>query len=372
MKPAALILAALILTAPFAAAQDTEKEKPIIEIAILLDTSGSMNGLIDQARTRLWAIVNSLATTKKDGVAPDLRVALYEYGKSTQPADKGYIRQIVPLSDDLDKISQELFALKTNGGEEYCGWVIKTAAEELKWTKGDHFRAIFIAGNEPFTQGPVDYRDACKIAISNDIIVNTIHCGAEAQAQSGKWTEAATLADGRSINIDQNARTAAISAPQDKRIAELGGKLNGTYVPFGAAGKKRKDLQEEMDKAAEKAAPSAAVQRAMSKGGRHYKASSWDLVDAIAEGKVKLEELKDEELPEEMREMNLEERKAYLKKKAKERAELKAEMERLTEERKKYVAEQRQKQAEEGKKTFGAAVQELLKEQLEKKGFENK
>jgi len=347
-----------------------EKAKPVIEIAVLLDTSGSMQGLIDQARARLWAIVNSLATTKKDGVAPDLRVALYEYGKSSLPKDTNWIRQIAPLTDDLDLISKELFALATNGGEEYCGAVIKRAAEELKWSSGDNFRAIFIAGNEPFTQGPVDYREACKLAISKGIIVNTIHCGAQQQADAGKWTEGARLADGQSMNIDQNQASLGIVAPQDAKLAELNGRINSTYVPFGAEGKERAKLQEELDKKAEAAQPSAgSAQRAQAKAGGFYRASTWDLVDAIKDGKVDLATLKDEDLPEEMRKMTPEERKDYIAKKSEERAKMQEEIKKLSEEREKYVAEERKKTAEAGAKSFDEAVQEMLKGQLEKKGY---
>jgi hypothetical protein len=103
-----------------------------VQLAILLDTSGSMDGLIDQARSRLWKIVNELATAKKNGRSPRLQVALYEYGQDTIPAAAGYLRRIVPLSEDLDRISEELFKLRTNGGEEYCGRVIESAVRELE------------------------------------------------------------------------------------------------------------------------------------------------------------------------------------------------------------------------------------------------
>jgi hypothetical protein len=371
-------MTSLILAAALAAVQDQPAAppaapKPVMEIAILLDTSGSMQGLIDQAKARLWAIVNSLATTKKEGVRPELRVALYEYGKKSLPRDGGFIRQIVPLTDDLDKISQELFALKTNGGDEYCGMVIKKAAEELQWTAGDHFRAIFIAGNEPFTQGTVDYRDACKLAISKSIIVNTIHCGPAQQGEQGKWTDGARLADGQAMNIDHNVQTVGIKAPQDDRLAELNGKLNSTYVPFGAEGKLREELQKDLDKKAENAQPGGGglAQRAAGKASGYYKNSTWDLVDAVKDGKVDLANVKEEELPEEMRKMTPEERKAHLEKKAEERAKVQDEVRKLSEEREKYVAEERKKQAEQGAKTFEDAVRDTLKTQLEKKGFKN-
>ena len=104
---------------------------PLIQIAILLDTSSSMSGLIDQAKTQLWSIVNEFVTTRRDGRIPELQVGLYEYGKSSIPAKEGYIRMILPLTTNLDKVSEELFVLKTNGGDEYCGQVIQSAAQGL-------------------------------------------------------------------------------------------------------------------------------------------------------------------------------------------------------------------------------------------------
>jgi hypothetical protein len=106
-------------------------KKPAIQMAILLDTSNSMDGLIDQARTQLWRIVNEFAAAKKGGVTPELDVALYEYGNNGLPAERGYIRQVLPFTTDLDRLSEELFALKTNGGEEYCGQVIAEATVGL-------------------------------------------------------------------------------------------------------------------------------------------------------------------------------------------------------------------------------------------------
>ena len=154
------------------------ENKPLIQMAILLDTSGSMSGLIEQAKTQLWSIVNEFAMAKRDGKVPVVQVALYEYGKSSLPAKENYLRMILPLTTDLDKVSAELFVLRTNGGDEYCGTVIKAATEGLKWSESNKdLKVIFIAGNEPFTQGKVDYRKSCKAAISKGIIVNTIHCG---------------------------------------------------------------------------------------------------------------------------------------------------------------------------------------------------
>ena len=119
-----------LLAKTFAATQSR------VQMAILLDTSGSMDGLIDQAKSRLWKIVNELATARKNGLAPRLQVALYEYGQDGIPAAQAYMRRIVPLSDDLDRISEELFKLRTNGGQEYCGQVIQSAVRGLEWSGG--------------------------------------------------------------------------------------------------------------------------------------------------------------------------------------------------------------------------------------------
>ncbi|HWW60799.1 MAG TPA: hypothetical protein VN181_05465, partial [Thermoanaerobaculia bacterium] len=143
-----IALVVLTLAIPAYAVPTVAPKKPVIQVAILLDTSNSMDGLIDQARTQLWRVVNEFATAKKNGTTPDLYVALYEYGNAGLAAERGYIRRVLPLTTDLDRVSEELFALKTNGGDEYCGHVIAEATKGLAWsTKSDDLKVIFIAGN---------------------------------------------------------------------------------------------------------------------------------------------------------------------------------------------------------------------------------
>src|SRR5687768_14807415 len=148
-------------------------EKPLIQLALLLDNSGSMQGLIDQARSQLWTVVNHLARTKKNGQTPRLEVALYQYGDRPQ--------QLLAFTDDLDAVSEKLFKIGISGGSEHCGEVIQLSLNDLKWAdEVGVYKTIFIAGNEPFTQGPTDYRSACETASARGIVVNTIHCGSEA------------------------------------------------------------------------------------------------------------------------------------------------------------------------------------------------
>jgi hypothetical protein len=153
-------------------------ENTKIQVALLLDTSNSMDGLIEQAKSRLWNIVNTLTTLKYDGKTPDIEISLYEYGNDRLSAESNYINQIVPLSTDLDLISEKLFSLSTNGGEEYCGAVIQDATKKLSWgNDNNNMKLIYICGNEAFNQGRISYKEAIANAKKNNIYINTIFCG---------------------------------------------------------------------------------------------------------------------------------------------------------------------------------------------------
>ena len=365
--------ASLVLLGSSRSAQAAKTEKevkaPLVQIAILLDTSSSMQGLIEQTKSQLWKIVNEFITAKQNGLRPELQVALYEYGKSSLLAADGYIRQIQPLTTDLDKISEDLFKLKTNGGEEYCGWVIKVAVEELAWSKSsDTFKAIFIAGNEPFTQGPVSYATSCKAAIEQGIIVNTIHCGNEQTGISSKWQDGALLAEGKFMFIEHNRAVVHFEAPQDKEIAKLGEELNKTYIAFGAVGKESQMRQVAQDaNSSAYAAQGSAVNRALCKASVNYRNGAWDLVDASKEQTVKLEDLKAEELPVEMQKMAGAERKAYVETKAKEREKIQSEINRLNTARSHYIAEQTKQQS--NANTLDGVMSSAIREQAQKKNY---
>ena len=339
-----------------------------IQLALLLDTSGSMDGLIDQAKSQLWKIVNELATSKKNGQPVNLDVALYEYGKQSIPADEGYLRNIVPFTNDLDKISDELFKLRTNGGDEYCGRVILNAVENLQWSKSnDNLKIIFIAGNEPFTQGNVDYKTACQKAIKKGIAVNTIFCGNYDEGVQTMWKDGADLADGKYMNIDHNAAIVHIDAPQDAEIIKLGQELNKTYIAFGSAGREKKEMQAEQDANSMSLSPGVMVERSVTKSGVQYKNSGWDLIDATNEGSVKIEELKDEDLPDEMKKMTMQERKAYVDKMEKEREKIQNKINQLNDERSKYIT---QKMIEnQTDNTLDAVMIKTIREQAKEKNY---
>jgi len=344
---------------------------PEIKVALLLDTSNSMDGLINQTKSELWKIVNELATSKRNGISPNLEVALYEYGNDNHSKESGYIKKVVAFTDDLDKVSEALFGLRTRGGDEYCGEVIDAAVDNLAWTKSNKaLKLIFIAGNEAFTQGKVDYRESSKKAIKNGIVVNTIFCGNYDLGVNTKWKDGALLADGHYINIDQNVKVAHIDAPQDKKIAELGGKLNKTYIGYGHKGKKAKKRQAMQDSNASSLSGSSMTQRAMFKSKAQYSNDSWDLVDASKNNKKSVADMSEEELPAEMKKMDKKERVKYVEKKSKERTKIQKEINKLSKERAEYIAKERKKLANKSdKETLDTAMIKAVHALGKKKGF---
>jgi len=371
MKHSFITLISFIISFTFfgdIAKSNSKSSNSNIQLAILLDTSNSMDGLIDQAKTQLWKIVNEMSRSKCNGRRTNLSVALYEYGNDGLSAMEGYVRLITPLTNDLDKISEELFNLKTNGGSEYCGTVILEALRDLKWNKDDNnYKVIFIAGNEPFNQGDKDYKDACKSARNNDIIVNTIFCGNYNEGIQTFWKNGADLADGKYLNIDSDCQIVHIITPYDDKLILLGQKLNSTYIAYGYEGDELKKRQAEQDKNAGDLAPSVLTERTITKGSGQYKNESWDLVDAEAEG-VNVEEIPKDQLPKEMQNMTNEERKEYVDQKAKEREEIQSEINKLDQQRRDYIAKQAAENSQEN--TLDAAMLKIIKEQASNKNYE--
>lgn len=336
-----------------------------IQVALLLDTSGSMDGLIDQAKSQLWRIVNELAAARKDGQTASVEIALYEYGKSTVPEKDGFVRKILPFTTDLDRVSEELFALRTNGGEEYCGRAIQEAVTGLDWSASkDDLKLVFIAGNESFNQGSLDPRTSIGLALEKGITVNVIHCGGD---DDPSWREGARLARGEFLMIDHNSKVMVVAAPQDADIERLGNELNATYIGYGAHGGEYKERQVAQDSNAVAAEQGASVQRAMSKASAAYSNSSWDLVDGLANGSVDLE--KNDGLPEEMKKMSVADRKAFVEQAAGKRKEIQARIHALSMEREKFVAGEMKKQGAEGGDTLDRAMIKTVRAQAETRGY---
>lgn len=349
-------------------------KRAAVDVAILLDTSSSMNGLINQAKSQLWTIVQQFAKAKKHNRTPLLRVALFEYGNNGLPASEGYIRQVVPLTDDLDKLSEALFSLTTNGGDEYCGQVIDQALTRLDWSgEPDSYKAIFIAGNEPFTQGDVDYRNSCKRAIEMGIVVNTIHCGSRQAGVQGQWRAGASLAEGEFFNINQDRKVLQIDCPQDEIILRLNTELNQTYLWYGSRASRGRfaENQRRQDANAESLGRGIGSSRAIAKSSGAYQNSRRCLVDSYEQNADILSIVKEEHLPDALQALPVDKREGYVRDKLSERKALRSKIKEVAKQRESYLAKERKRLAQEGQEdTLGAAVVAAVAKQLATSGFE--
>jgi len=343
------------------------KEAKKIKLALLLDTSGSMDGLIDQAKSQLWTIVNELAAAKCEGAKPEVQIALYEYGNDGLPASEGYIRLVTPLTNDLDKLSQDLFGLRTNGGSEFCGHVIQTACRQLDWSAdGGDLQIIFIAGNEPFTQGSVNYQLACAEAKRKNIVVNTIFCGNFQEGMNTSWKSGADLTSGTYASIEQNSKTVFIPSPYDDKIDRLNTQLNNTYIEYGTEGVKKKEMQTRQDAESESYGAENKVNRAVSKSTHVYKNKSWDMVDAAEDKSFDVTKVTKDQLPDTMKTMTNDQKKTYVKQKTVEREKIKTEIQDLNKKRTEYLLAQKKDSKE---NMLDKSMINAIKTQAEKKKF---
>ena len=348
-----------------------QKQMPKIQLAILLDTSNSMDGLIDQARNQLWQVVNEFSKAKHNGVTPVLEVAVYEYGNDGLSSRQGFTRQVIALTRDLDQVSEALFSLTTNGGSEFCGYAIQASVNELNWSDSQQdIKTIFIAGNEAFSQGNVSYKHAIEQAKNSGITVNTIHAGSYDEGVQTGWQEGALLAGGNFMSINHNHRTVHVVAPQDAEIAQLNQQLNETYIPYGVKGQDGVARQVMQDANSNNVSLGMLAKRAKTKASSFYDSSEWDLVDAMEKKKLDIESLEEEALPSEMVDMDGEARQAYVVEKARQREEIKERISNLSQARDKFVAEKKSEMAVEEAETLDDALISAIKAEAVKKQYE--
>ncbi len=368
----ALALGAFTAAAPRAAADGPAPAGKNIDIAICLDISGSMEGLVNSARARLWDIVNELARVKP---TPNLRIALFSYGGT--PAigydqKLGWVRKDLDLTTDLDALYQKLFALKIAGGDEFVARVCRDAVEQLQWSDAkDALKLIFVCGNEPASQDKlVTLKEAADKAKAKGILVNPIFCGNAKHPDARDWIEFAGLTGGRFASIDQERGAVAVATPMDKKIVELGNKLNATYVAYGKDGKGKALNQLAQDTNAVQAGTGVAALRVTSKNTALYRCDDWDLVDRVKnDSKFDIAKLPEVQLSEAMKKMTPAQRVAHVKEMAAQRAGLQKQIADLTVQRDTYVREQAKRTQGQATRALDAALRETLRIQAKTRGI---
>ncbi len=341
-----------------------------VQLAILFDTSGSMDGLIEQAKVVIWQIVNAAGKLRNNGVAPKLEIALYDYGNTTI-TNTDFVRLQTNLISNLDSISSLLFALSTNGGDEYCGSVIKHGINELAWSDDPNdVKIIYIAGNEPFNQGNDNYIDVLKTAASKNIIVNTIYCGPYEQGVQEFWYDASLITQGNYFNINANDEVAMIATPYDAEINQKNTTLNTTFYSYNTSNEKFAAKIATEDAKANSMGSAVLAERSVSKAGKNYENAEEDLVDAYAQDSTIVLKLKDEQLPLEMRNKSPEEKEAQIKEMQAQREKYKQEINELAKKREEYIAAEKAKRATEtGQKDLGSSIIESMNSLAIKKGY---
>ncbi|QDT65573.1 VWA domain-containing protein [Calycomorphotria hydatis] len=353
-------------------------DAPKIEVVFVLDTTGSMSGLIAAAKDKIWAIANSLALAEP---TPDIKMGLIGY----RDRNDAYVTKLTDLTDNLDKIYTELMDFEAGGGgdtPESVNQALDEAVQKFAWSKDEStYKVIYLVGDAPphmDYENESKYPEICETAVKADIVINAIQCGNMA-ATTPIWREIASLSEGRFFQIAQSGGEIVKATPYDKEISELSRKLDGTRVWYGdakqqaAQSARDNDLREAEEDAAS-AAPSArrAIYNASKAGKKNFIGGpSTELVDAIESGDVALDKVEQEKLPENLKGLSQDELKEEIAKKAAEREKLQAKIRELGQQRQKFIEEDLKKRKEEAPK-LDVELYSTIKEQAAKKGIEYK
>jgi hypothetical protein len=336
---------------------------PRVEVVFVLDTTGSMGGLIEGAKQKIWWIANQIVDGEP---TPEIKVGLVAY------RDEGdaYVTRVTALSQDLDAVYSELMSFRADGGgdtPEHVNRALHDAVHEFAWSDDDEtLKIIFLVGDAPphtDYEDQYDYKAACRDAVLRDIIVNTIQCGGMTETVP-YWQEIARLGEGEYAAVEQSGGMRVIPTPVDEELAALSRDLHGTVVLWGDVSKR--ETEEASLGRLEALAPAVAADRAdfKARGGRM---SASDLVDAVRSGDVSLEDIDSELLPEEMSDMSQAEMQQYLDEKDEERESIRKKIAELTRERDAYIAERLARSGAEG--SFDNQVLRMIQTQAEEKGI---
>src|ERR1700719_4578444 len=261
-----------------AAANET---KPRIEVCFVLDTTGSMGGLIEGAKQKIWSIANEMISAKP---TPQLKLGLIGY------RDRGdeYVVKSFNLTDYIDAIYGHLREFQAAGGGDFPESVNEALAEaihKMSWSKDDKvLKIIFLVGDAPphmdYPNSP-KYPELCREAAKNDLIINTVQCG-DATETKAIWQEIAKLAEGSYVAIPQSGNVAVISTPMDKELSQLNELIGATLIPYGD-GKLQAEVHAKRAMAG--AAPMAAMADRLSYNSKTGKGvqGGGELVDALNE-----------------------------------------------------------------------------------------
>ncbi len=342
---------------------------PRIEVVFVLDTTGSMSGLIEGAKQKVWSIANRLASGQP---APEIKLGLIGY------RDRGddYVTRAYPLSKDIDGLYENLMSFRADGGgdtPESVNLALHEAVSKIQWNPDDSvYKVIFLVGDAPphmDYQDEASYKQVVKAAAAKGIIINTVQCGNDSNT-SVVWREIASQGRGQYAMIQQNGGMIAEATPMDDELSLLNKELAKTTLAYGKAEEKEGLRRKVKNSLA--AAPATIASRLsyLDKTGGSVSSGRGDLIDALEEGETDLDSIDKTELPEEMQAMELEEQKKYVVQRSEDRRQVKAKIAKLSRERDDYLNKEDAKRRAEGKDVgFDGEVYSTIRDQAAAKGI---
>lgn len=347
-------------------------QRPKIEAVFVLDTTGSMGGLIQAAKEKIWSIATSMAQAQP---APEIRIGLVAY------RDRGdaYVTRVVDLSSDLDTLYATLMDFRAEGGgdgPESVNQALYDAVNKIGWTTDKNvYKVVFLVGDAP---PHMDYQDDVKYDVTlntarqRGIVVNSIQCGDDGTA-TGDWQRVAALGAGQYFQVGQSGGAVAVATPYDKKMAELSRKLDETRLYYGSAKEQaeKKAKLEATDKLHAESSVESRARRAAfnaSKSGAENLLGGNELVEDVKSGKVDLGKIERDKLPASLQALPAPAQKAVVEETAKKREELKQQIGELARERSEYLRKEIAK-AGGAKDSLDARVYGAVREQAKTKGL---
>jgi hypothetical protein len=319
-------------------------DRPQIDLVFALDTTGSMSGLIQAAKNNIWSIASSMANAKNP---PIIRVGLVGY------RDRGdvYVTKTFDLTEDLDAMYTQLMSFRANGGgdsPESVNKALHDAVTGMNWSQSDDtYKVVFLVGDAPPHMdyaNEMQYPEIVRLASSKGIVVNTILCGTNRPARKN-WKKIASLSQGQFFQVGQTGNAVAMQTPYDKKMAELSRKLDKTRMVYGKRKERErinlKQLAE--SESVSKASVSSRARRAdfnVTDSGRRNAVGEKDLVGAVVSGKVALDSIKNDELPEALQAMSPKAAKEAIENLAKDRRELRDQIKTLASKRQNFIKQE--------------------------------
>jgi Mg-chelatase subunit ChlD len=346
--------------------------RPIVEVAFVLDTTGSMAGLIEGAKRKIWSIATSIVETNPDA---EIRMGLVAY----RDIGDDYVTKKFELTSDIQSLYADLLELKARGGGDWPESVneaLHVAVDKLSWSKGaDICRIVFLVGDAPphmdYAQD-MKYPQVLALAKQKDILVNAVQAGG-ARDTERVWREIAQLGGGRYIPIPQDGgKIVVIETPYDVEIIELQGRINGTVIPYGPKSQRSQVEDKTRQVAAAPVASATEMASYLNKSGSRYAGVAeavtgrGDLVADVAAGRQKLSSVKEDELPDTLSRLAPAQRQEAIDRNMSERKTLTARMGELVKKRDQYVLEQRKAAPQKTADSFDRAVEETLRAQVKR------